>query len=377
MVLGGMKNTIKLVFIFLIVLFTINKSFGEELRGIENNIEETDPIKLYDEILKNNTSGMIPLPPSNVIPKNDELVSFLPNIDEILYSGWSKDGETKFWKGPDDNFFASIDLNELKDLGILKIVKQSYRNKEDLVDITIYEFQDIENTFSTYTIHRKGEPTKLKVGRSASESESGISFWKSRHFVDITFSQTNSKPARLFGILAGQEISRNIKDDASLPDLAIQLPSLYKKAGSEKYCKNINCFRRVFFPTSLDLDPSVFDLDVSEGIIQAHYIFDETEKDKKDSKKRTLKVYLIKHKENSASEAVYRSIKEFYVKKQEQNLATVSQEQDILKIQSNGQIILVKQRGNLIGLAFDLDNESDGKKILNLISWPVEISQLF
>ena len=333
----------------------------------QTNEIKPDSVKTYDEIIdlnkaKTSTSAEASKPPSQEIPK-DELSLLLPLLNNNLYQNWILAGEQSIWKEGDDL------LNELK---IEKILQQTYKNENHVVDILIYKFKDFTGAYSAYTVLHTGATTKLRVGKNASESDKQLNFWKGNYYVDIHTLAENDSIAKSFIILVAQDISKNIKDEQLPPVVAIQLPALSRVQGSEKYCLGPMCSKKFF--SIPDFEPSVFKLSESGGIITAQYQLSDSPKDKE-----RITLFLARYLEKETAQEVFNDLKEIFEKKKEENknIDLDLDVKDSIVMVKNGKndYTMFKQRGNLLAIAYGITNKKSGEKILDLVPWPIEIAK--
>ena len=391
----------KLILSTICLLFSVFSFFANCQTTEQNN-----PAKKYDEIIKPKQIGdIIVLPPrvegagesgnrgineSEIKPVNkevekqteveiaeqkqpekDELVLLLPKLDNELYKNWTLSGEPKLWKAEDEL---------LLELGIKKVLKQTYGKENHLVDVFIYNFNDFAGAYSAYTILHKGTTTKLKVGKNASESENLINFWKSNYFISISTSGENDSVAKEFIVLASQDISKNIQQDQLPPVIAIQLPALYRTQASERYCTGPLCCLEFVTKGILDVDCSTFNIENSGGIIAAEYQLSsgtkEKEKDKDKSKER-LTLILSRYTTKEDAQSVFNTIRASFEGKKLQSKdmdVDVDINDGIVKIKNKkNDYTMLKQKGNLLALVYGITNKKSGEQILDLVPWPIEI----
>lgn len=364
------KTTIFLILLFSSCLFLNSVS--------QTNDSKSDPINIYDQIVNPSSSQNMMSEGGNIVTspvKKDELILFLPKLDNTLYANWSTDGEPKIWNITEDGpNFEIAPLDILLEAGLEKILKQSYEKENHFADVFIYKFMDFAGAYSAFTVLHKGEITKLKVGKNASESDSLVNFWKGNYFVDINTKSENDKIAKEFIVLSSQDISKNIKIEQLPPVVAIQLPALKRIPGSEKYCISKVCFEKYFLPVIPDFGSDIFNLTESGGLILAEYRASENPKD-------TEKITLIlgRYTKNETAQSVLDALKEKFEKKKLEN-----KDMDIdfdvgdsvltVKIKKDNYTML-KHKGNLLGIVFGVTNKKSGIQVLNLIPWPVEITR--
>ena len=349
----------------------------------ESFAQTQSPVKKYDELLA-------PIPQAQIEniettkQEKDELVLLLPKLDSTLYGNWSPSGEPLIWKITEDgpNFeVASLDI--LLGAGIEKILKQTYKKDNHLVNILIYKLNNFAGAYSASTVLHKGAPTKLMDGKNASEANNLVNFWKGNYFVDIHTAQEDDKTGKEFATLFSQDISKNINVDSLPPVVAIQLPALNRIQGSEKYCLDALCFSS-FFPHLInELGPEVFQMPESGGIITAEYqAFGISSF--KDKEKITL--LLGRYLKNETAEIVFNKLKDYYEKKKEGN-KDIDLDFDVedwvvaVKVKKtedkkdNYTFTMFKRKGNILAIAFGVNSKKSGEQILNLVPWPIEITK--
>ncbi len=336
------------------------------------NCQTNDPTKKYEEIIQPQ-EPTAPLQAQPVIEKKqDELILLLPKLDPALYNNWNTTGETFIWTqgNPYPDFLQQNQelFNELK---LEKILKQTYTKENHVVDILVYKFSDFTGAYSAYTVLHNGATTKLKVGKNASESDKLVNFWKESYFVDIHTSSENDSTAKEFIILASQDISKNIQTEHMPPVVAIQLPALNRVQGSEKYCLGTVCCKKYFTNSAVNID--LFNLSESGGIITAQYQTD----DSKD--KERISLILTRYTTKESAQTIFTSLKEFFEKKKTTNKdmsIDFDIDNSILKIKNQKiNYTMLKQRGNLLAIAYDITNKKTGEQVLALIPWPIEITK--
>ncbi|OGI20718.1 MAG: hypothetical protein A3B68_09275 [Candidatus Melainabacteria bacterium RIFCSPHIGHO2_02_FULL_34_12] len=314
-----------------------------------------DPTKKYDELFNKppETQESTPEP-----VQEDELVSFLPKLDNELYKNWSVVESPRIITTTDDDV--------LKEAGFEKVLKQSYKKENHIVDIYIYKFKDFAGAYSAFTVLHRGAATKLEVGRNASENDSLVDFWKGNYFVNIQTLAENDKDAKEFIVLSSQDISKNITDDKMPPVIVIQMPSLNRVQGTEKYCLGIVCCQKYLASNLTEIDFNSLHLNESGGIITAQYQFPE-------NKDERITLLLLRYIEKQTAAQTFNYFKESFEKKKADNYDT---EEGILKIKNEkSDYTYIKQRGNLLGIAFAITNKKSGEQLLNFIPWPIEITK--
>ncbi len=344
--------------------------------------KENDPAKKYEDLIKpqDTTKTQEPATTPQVQPVieqkqeeiKDELVLFLPKLDPALYNGWNISSEPFIWtQGNTYPDFLQENQGLFSELNLEKILKQTYTKENHTVEVLIYKFKDFTGAYSAYTVLHGGATTKLKVGRNASESEKLVNFWKGNYFVDIHTNLDNDSIAKEFIILASQDISKNLQTEQMPPVVVIQLPSLNKVQGSEKYCLGTFCAKKYF--TDIAIDFALFNLPESGGIISTQYQTD----DSKD--KERISLILTRYSTKEIAQAVFASLKEHF---EGQKLTNKEMEIDfdidnsILKIKNQkNNYTMLKQKGNLLAVAYNIINKKNGEQVLALIPWPIEITK--
>jgi len=343
--------------------------------------QETDPIKKYDELIKPQEIAAPQEPKLNpeikpiteTIPeeKPDELTVLLPKLDPSLYLGWTESEKPEIWTegSPAPSYFGDNQelLNELK---LEKVLKQTYTKENHVADILIYKFKDFTGAYSAYTLLHNGATTKLKVGRNASESEKLVNFWKGIYFIDIHTSSDNDTAAKEFIILTSQDISKNIQTEQMPPVVAIQLPALNRVQGTEKYCLGNVCCKKYINNNIIDFN--LFNLSESGGIISAQY-------QAEDSNKERISLILARYTSRENAQAVFSSLKGYFENKKSTDKEIdidFDVDNSILKIKNKkNNYTMLKQKGNLVSIAYDITNKKSGEQVLALIPWPIEITK--
>ena len=378
-------NSFQVKLISLVILLFLSYFFLPS--NCQTNESENNPAKKYEDLIKPQDTPQIqeqtvapqiqePTAPPQVQPtiekKQDELTLLLPKLDPTLYSNWNTANEPLIWteENPLPDFLQENKelFNELK---LEKVLKQAYIKEGHIVESLIYKFKDFTGAYSTYTVLHGGATTKLKVGKNASESEKLVNFWKGIYFVDIHTSSDNDTTAKEFITLLSQDISKNIQAEQIPPVVAIQLPALNRVQGTEKYCLGPICSRKYFANSSVDFD--LFKLSESGGVISAQYQTDDS-----NDKDRTS-IILARYTTKESAQAVFSSLKEYFEKKKLNNKEMdidFDVNNSILKIKNQkNNYTMLKQRGNLVCLAYDITNKKIGEQVLALIPWPIEISK--
>ena len=343
--------------------------------------QENDSAKKYEDLIKPQDTPKIQEPAATPqvqpaaeekIEKPDELALLLPKLDPTLYANWNTSDKPIIWTegNPLPDFLqGNQDLfNELK---LEKVLKQTYIKENHIVDVLVYKFKDFTEAYSAYTVLHGGATTKLKVGKNASESEKLVDFWKGIYFVDIHTNSDNDTPAKEFIILLSQDISKNIQTEQMPPVVAIQLPALNRVQGTEKYCSGSVCCKKYFTGNVVDFD--LFNLNESGGIITAQYQTD----DSKD--KERISLILSRYTTKESAQNTFSSLKEYFEKKKSTNKEMdidFDIDNSILKIKNQkNNYTMLKQKGNLLAIAYDITNKKTGERVLALIPWPIEISK--
>ena len=338
----------------------------------QTNEVQADPTKKYDELITAPSISPAPSPEPKTIVKSDELSLFLLKLDSNLYKSWTTYEEPKVWNAGSPPDFDAPSQELLSELGIEKILKQTYKNENHLVDVLIYKFMDFAPAYSAYTVLHSGVITKLKVGKNASESERQINFWKGNYYIDINTKAENDNVAKEFIVLASQEISNNIKIEQLPPVVAIQLPALNRVQGSERYCLGLVCAKMFFTQYISDFDPAQFNFPESGGIITAQYQSPDTSDDKE-----KVCLVLARYLSKEASESVFNNLKNCFDKKKSENKdIDIDIDDGLVKVKNKkNNFTVFKQRGNLLAIAYNITNKKSGEEFLNLVPWPIEITK--
>ena len=354
------------------------------------NCQTNESIKKYDEIL-NKKSPEIFIPKQGAAsvageqtePKvekpviaeteKNELTLLLPKLDNSLYQNWSIYGEAQIWKSSDSKpSFVTISQELSDELGIEKILKQTYKKDNHSVNVLIYKLMDFTGAYSAYTVLHSGASTKLKIGKNASESEKLVNFWKGNYFVDISTQDENDSLAKEFIILSSQDISKNIQPEPLPPIVAIQLPALNRVQGSEKYCLGTVCCKEFILKVLPDFDCSAYNLQKSEGIIIAEYQLSDNEKER-------IALALVRYTAKEDAQSVFGFLRQDFEKKQKENKEIdidVDINESSIKVKNKKKdYTMLKQKGNLLAIAYGITNKKSGEQILGLVPWPIEINK--
>lgn len=367
-------NSLYIKFFFLCFLFLY---FSISVLSQTNEVQN-DSAKKYEDLIKpqETVQPQEPTTPPQIQPaiekKQDELTLFLPKLDPTLYNTWNVASEAFIWTqgNPYPNFLQENQelFNELK---LEKILKQIYIKENHVVEVLIYKFKDFTGAYSAYTVLHGGTTTKLKAGKNTSESDKLVAFWKGNYFVDIQTSSENDSIAKEFIVLASQDISKNIQTEQMPPVVAIQLPALNRVQGTEKYCTGSVCCKKYFINNVVDCD--LFNLSESGGIITAQFQTD----DSKD--KDRISLILSRYTTKESAQAAFTSFKEFFEKKKLLNKEMdidFDIDNSILKIKNQkNNYTMLKQKGNLLSIAYNITNKKTGEQVLALIPWPIEITK--
>ncbi|GEM_PF-3537345 len=300
-----------------------------------------------------------------------ELSKLLPKLDDQLYKDWHVAGQQENWNILNEPpSFLSIPKEVIGELGLKFLLKQTYTKASGNVNVIIYEFNDFIGAYSAYTALHKGSNTKLKVGKNASESENLINFWKGNYYVDVNSSSNINNDISQFIKIASQEISENIKVEQLPPVVAIQLPSLNRIQGTEKYCLGPVCCMTYLSVEIPDLNFDSLRLNESGGLITAQYQLIEYPKDQ-------IKLVLIRYRKKETAIQTFDLLKEKYQNKKLENKdmdIDFDIVESLLKIKNRkDDYTLLKQKGNLLGIVFGATNKKSGEKVLDLVPWPIEI----
>ncbi len=393
---------IKLPFSILISLFsfiTVSNLLINQAYSQTNSDVMSDSAQKYEELFKLKTpesiENSIP-PPSNdmlqaleimVVPEQeivtqDNTKDLLPKLNPTLFNNWALLNETEIWTPEKDlPQFITHDKEILKELGITKALRQSYQNENSIVDVVIYRFMDFSGAYSAFTVLHAGGLTKLKAGKHASEDEKSINFWKGNYFVDIHVSLQNDTVAKGFVILASQEVSKNILIEQLPPVVAIQFPALNRIQGSEKYCLGPLCCKKYFSSILSEINYDELGLLDSGGVITAEYKFSNNSKE-------TIILFLTRYVKKETAELVFNLLKTQFeskiTKAKEDKTNKDAKEIDIeidledstVKVKNKkNDFTMLKQKGNLLAIAYGVTDNKTGEKVLGLIPWPIEIAK--
>lgn len=391
-----MKNSlIKIIFIF---LFAFILFFCQKANCQTDNSKGTNHSQIYDELLKKN----IPVPESVIVPEQtpqineqekqipketqntetkDELEQLLPKLENELYKGWSILSTPILWQ-PESNIPTIVSASQdlLNELGVEKILKQSYTKENHNVEVIVYKFKDFAQAFSAYTILHGGNSSKLKIGRNTSESERLINFWKGSYFIDLHINNNEDTLAKEFIVLFSQDIGKNILAEQLPPVVAIQLPALYRLQDSEKYCTGPLCCNEFILKGNPDITCSLLGLQNSGGTISAQYNLSETKDNKKpETDEGKISLILTRYTSTENAYSVFNTLKQHFEEKQKSNKEIdldFDPNDSTVKIKYNkNNYTMLKQKGNLLAIVYNLTNKKSGEQILGLIPWPIQINK--
>ncbi len=321
-----------------------------------------DAIKKYDELIKLSLPNSTPSPS----PQNKGLSGLLPNLDDILFLNWKINEPEFIWRNGDPipDFAKSLEpfLNEL---GLEEILGQSFIKEGHKAEVFIYKFKDFTGAYSAFTILKKGEKSKLKIGKRSTEAEGLINFWKGNYFVDVHSLSPGDSISKEFVVLSSQDIAKNITTDKTLPAVSLQLPSLHKIQGSERYCTGLICAMQ-FLPQVLGLDYSKFNINQSAGIVSARYKVLDSPKGKNEEY-LILARYLNKEIASSVFITIKNSFDEQFKMNKDYDI-DFDQVNSTYKLKNkNEDYIVVKQKGILLKIAFGKTSLANLEKLIDLV----------
>ncbi|MBI3590283.1 MAG: hypothetical protein HY094_02755 [Candidatus Melainabacteria bacterium] len=354
------------------------------------NCQTSESVKKYDEILNKKLPDVL-VPKQEAIEaatkqaepevekqavteaEKNELTLLLPKLDNSLYQNWNIFGEAQVWMlGDLSPSLVTVSQELLTELGAEKALKQTYKKDDHIVNVLIYKFMDFTGAYSAYTVLHSGTNTKLKVGKNASESEKLVNFWKGNYFVDISTQNENDSIAKEFVILSSQDVSKNIQLEQLPPVVAIQLPALNRIQGSEKYCLGTVCCKEFISKIIPAFDCSVYDLQKSGGVISAEYQLSGNEKER-------ITLALIRYTAKENAQSVFDFLRQDFEKKQKENKdidIDVDIDESLIKIKNKkNDYTMLKQKGNLLAIAYGITSKKSGEQILGLVPWPIEVSK--
>lgn len=367
--------------LFLLLTFCINFISPVYPQTEEKKEDSTykDLINLYDEIINKNKNQMSATSPGEIRPKEDELILLLPDLNGPLFKGWLPSGDLRLWINGSTNELNKdkfFDLSDelINDFKIEKVLKREFENEDNSIELSIYKLENPELSFSLYSILSNGKPSSLMIGGKTSESENRLTFWNGRYCVDVNIKQNIENRSKQFAVLLSQDISKNINDESIPPGVLIKMPSLNKIPGSEKLCFSNSCFMIYSSKDFFEFDSSVLNISSSKGAIAAEY----NKFDSKKENKTKIFLVLIEYNTNDIAEGVFNSLKSIFSTKSEQDKKIkISEDEKLIKVKFDEKEIytMFKQKENLVAIAFNLSNEEDGKRLLNLIEWPSSNNQ--
>lgn len=350
----------------------ITSPFPSPVQIQEQKNIDVETIKKYDEIVAP-SPALSPTPQEQVLENiaPSELSKLLPNLNDILYKDWMLSQSFVWMNGDPIQDYIAIPESVLNELGLEEVLKQVYEKDNHKAAILIYKFNSFTGAYSAYTILHRGNKSKLKVGRNATEAENFINFWKGNYYVDIHSATLSDSEAKQLVVLASQDVSKNIKSEQMPPVVALQLPALNRIQGSEKYCFSIECAKQILSQIE-DIDYSVFNIEQSGGIISAKYKLSEGMKDKDE-----ITLIFTRYTEKDMAVLVFDVLKTYFLEKVKENKdLTIDESNSQIKIKhkKNGSIS-IKQKGNLLGISQSLTDKKSSEKVLDLIPWPIEIEK--
>jgi len=338
--------------------------------------ENFDPAARYDEIIesleqeKDMTSEV-----KQTIPK-DEIAVLLPNLSSPLYEGWIESTNPLIWDSEREErereSFLPFSEELLSEFKAKKVIRQTYKKDQNVVQITLYRFDNFAGAYSASTVLSEGNPAKLKVGKNVFESDNSLSFWKGDYYVELRSPITINPEVKGFTVLASQEISDKIQDTHQKPVIAIQLPALNRVPGVMKYCLGPICCQKYFLSRVLEVDPAYLGLNQSGGVIAADYKVSDNPADD-----RIVTLVLSRYESNEAAHLVFGEYMDFYKKKEASNEEVKIDVNDgVVRVKNNkDDYTFFKQQGNIFGVAYGSTDKKAGQKVLELVPWPVEITR--
>jgi hypothetical protein len=146
-----------------------------------------------------------------------DIEKLLPSNDEVI--GWKMTTEPNIYEG--DKLFELIDggAEIYLEYGFKRAVSVHYSDPSlNNILVEIYEMVDDASAYGIFSLSQQTVDWSKEFGNLSSVKEDYISFWKSRYYVNLSWSSRKSPdkpPLSMFAII----ISQNIPEDGDYPEI--------------------------------------------------------------------------------------------------------------------------------------------------------------
>jgi len=146
-----------------------------------------------------------------------EIEKLVPTLADL--NGWKMTSEPQVFIG--DNLYDLIDggADLYLEYGFERVVSAHYADPSlNNIQVEIYEMIDAPSAYGIFSITQQAAEWSKQYGNLSAVKEDYISFWKSKYYVNLSWSSRQHLDEPLLAKLANL-IGQKIPDDGSYPDL--------------------------------------------------------------------------------------------------------------------------------------------------------------
>jgi hypothetical protein len=144
-----------------------------------------------------------------------ELIRLVPDAAEL--QGWKVVSEPKVYTG--DDLFDLIDggADIYFEYGFVKVITIRYADpSQNIIQVEIYEMDDAPSAYGIFSITQQAAEWSQQYGHISTATENYISYWKSKFYVNISWSSRQHLDQPLLNNLANL-ISKKIVENGAYP----------------------------------------------------------------------------------------------------------------------------------------------------------------
>jgi hypothetical protein len=146
-----------------------------------------------------------------------DIGTLLPELEEL--PGWTISQEPQIYAG--DQLFELIDggADIYLEYGFAKVVSVQYKDpSQNNIQVEIYEMTDAPSAYGIFSITQQVAEWSSDYGTISAVNDDYISFWKSRYYVNLSWSSRQHIDKPLLVKIAGL-VDGKIKETGNYPDL--------------------------------------------------------------------------------------------------------------------------------------------------------------
>lgn len=149
--------------------------------------------------------------------EGQDITQLVPSLSQL--EGWKFTSEPKVYAG--DDLFNLIDggADLYLEYGFTKVVSAQYADPSlNNIQVEIYEMTDASSAYGIFSITQQAVEWSEKYGNLSAVSQDYISFWKSKYYVNLSWSSRHHLDEPMLAKIANL-VGQKIPDEGNYPDL--------------------------------------------------------------------------------------------------------------------------------------------------------------